>query len=178
MTSLFLPGGAKTLQPSTFSYFLLFLGLFYQCLFHGPLIKYWCFCLFVFLPYISTLCNRNHSVALASISMLIPNALFQPRSPPELHACVANFHKGTSTPNVKTTSSKSVPFIGCFEIKSPKIKSVRHSRFLLPHSSHLNSFPISRMWVLLAHSQSFFPFPLLGLSSAQDCFKSYILNIS
>lgn len=61
--TLFFPQGAKTLQSSTFSYFLLFPALFYQFRFHGQLLKYWCFCLFDFLPHIST-CVTGTSLCL------------------------------------------------------------------------------------------------------------------
>lgn len=104
---------SKTLQFSTFSYFLSFLGLFYQLLFHGQLLKRLvspdiCLCLLIFLHHIYTLSNRNHSVASTRISMLTPNAHFQiwlspsmrPTQPTSTQACQPKCGKRTTLSTV------------------------------------------------------------------------------
>lgn len=150
---------SKTLQFSTFSYFLSFLGLFYQLLFHGQLLKRLvspdiCLCLLIFLHHIYTLSNRNHSVASTRISMLIPNAHFQlwlspsmrPTRPTSTQACQPKCQKWTTLSNV-------CPFCMMPYIDDNVTLVILVSSFF--HTPHIQSVSTSSGSYLLTFNTSF-----------------------
>lgn len=106
---------------------------------------------FSFLTPCTHLCNKNHSVALRTVSKLVPSACLQfCPSPWASGPCRQLLHRHVNPTCQKLTTPESVPFVGCFILmtKSPKVKPASHSRLLLPHSSHPISFTISLIRVL------------------------------